>query len=201
MNQIKTGLFIKEMRKAKNLTQRELAEKLNISEKTVSKLETGNGLPEVSLMLPLCDLLGISVNELLSGEKLSTAEYVRKAEENMVSLMTDKTRPKTKIIIATISFILTFLFVIATTLYVGFTDMPTWFKILIIALAYAMVFAQIFMCVLVAVSVEIFECSECGKQFVPTLSAYILGPHTFTRRYLKCPYCGKKRWNKSNLRK
>lgn len=119
MNQIKTGLFIKEMRKAKNLTQRELAEKLIISEKTVSKWETGNGLPEVSLMLPLCDLLGISVNELLSGEKLSNAEYVRKAEENMVSLMTDKTRPKTKIIIATISFILTFLFVIATTLYVG----------------------------------------------------------------------------------
>lgn len=104
INQIKTGLFIKEMRKAKNLTQCELAEKLNISEKTVSKWETGNGLPEVSLMLPLCDLLGISVNELLSGEKLSTAEYVRKAEENMVSLMTDKTRPKTKIIIATISF-------------------------------------------------------------------------------------------------
>lgn len=119
MNQIKTELFIKEMRKAKNLTQRELAEKLIISEKTVSKWETGNGLPEVSLMLPLCDLLGISVNELLSGEKLSNAEYVRKAEENMVSLMTDKTRPKTKIIIATISFILTFLFVIATTLYVG----------------------------------------------------------------------------------
>ncbi len=70
MDQIKTGQFIKTIRKEKNLTQREVAERLSISEKTVSKWETGNGLPEVGLMLPLCELLGISVNELLSGERL-----------------------------------------------------------------------------------------------------------------------------------
>ncbi|MDE7084364.1 MAG: helix-turn-helix domain-containing protein [Clostridia bacterium] len=71
MNQIETGKFIKTARKEKSLTQRELAEKLNISEKTVSKWETGNGLPEVSLMLPLCKILDITVNELLSGERLN----------------------------------------------------------------------------------------------------------------------------------
>ena len=70
MDQVKIGQFIKTMRKEKNFTQREVAERLNISEKTVSKWETGNGLPDINLMLPLCKLLEISVNELLSGERL-----------------------------------------------------------------------------------------------------------------------------------
>ena len=67
MDQIKIGRFIAKMRKEKPYTQRQLADMLGISDKTVSKWETGNGLPDVSLMMPLCDLLQISVNELLSG--------------------------------------------------------------------------------------------------------------------------------------
>ena len=73
MDQIKTGKFIAERRRAKHLTQRELAEKLLVSDKTVSKWETGKGLPEVSLMMPLCEILGINVNELLSGELIDSA--------------------------------------------------------------------------------------------------------------------------------
>ena len=83
MDQVKTGQFIKTMRKEKNFTQREIAERLNISEKTVSKWETGNGLPEVSLMLPLCELLGISVNELLSGERLDERRYFEKQNKTL----------------------------------------------------------------------------------------------------------------------
>lgn len=94
MDQIAIGNFIKALRKEKSLTQRELAEMLNISEKTVSKWETGSGLPEVSLMLPLCELLEISVNELLSGERLDANRYQEKAEENIVSIFSDKTVPK-----------------------------------------------------------------------------------------------------------
>ena len=74
-------------RKEKDLTQRQLAELLHVSDKTVSKWETGKGLPEAQLMLPLCEALGISVNELLSGERLTETEYQRKAEENMVNLI------------------------------------------------------------------------------------------------------------------
>ena len=86
MDQIKTGKFIAEKRKEKSLTQQELADILGISNKTVSKWETGRGLPEVSLMLPLCKALGISVNELLSGEKLDDT-YEVKAEENLIGLI------------------------------------------------------------------------------------------------------------------
>ena len=82
MDQKKIGLFIKECRREVNITQQELADKLGVSFKTVSKWECGNGLPDVSLMLPLCNELKISVNELLSSKRLPNEEYKNKAEEN-----------------------------------------------------------------------------------------------------------------------
>ena len=87
MDQAKIGAFIAQVRKEKSYTQRQLADLLGISDKTISKWETGNGLPEVSLMMPLCDALGITVNELLSGERLSEQTYQAKADENIVRLM------------------------------------------------------------------------------------------------------------------
>lgn len=89
MDQIKIGKFIANCRKEKNMTQRQLADILEISDKTISKWECGKGLPEVQFMIPLCDLLGINVNELLSGEKLSADEYQKKAEENMITLVNE----------------------------------------------------------------------------------------------------------------
>ena len=75
MNQEKIGKFIAECRKEKNLTQLQLAEKLNISNRAVSKWETGKSCPDVSIMMELCDILGISVNELLSGERIIMENY------------------------------------------------------------------------------------------------------------------------------
>lgn len=201
MDQIKIGRFIKAVRKEKSFTQRELAEKLNISEKTVSKWETGNGLPEVSLMLPLCKILSVNVNELLSGEKLDEKRYYEKAEENILSLVTDRTDPKVKAIVAAVSCITSLLLSLAIVLTASFAEMPTWARILLIAAALASIVCEIALVLLVAVNTEIFECDKCGEKFVPSLSAYILGPHTFRRRYLKCPHCGKKSWCLSRIRK
>ena len=89
MNQERTGSFIAQLRKEKNMTQKELADKLGISDKTVSKWETGNGMPDVSLLQPLCIELSVNLNELLSGEKLSDESYSGKAEENMMKLAQD----------------------------------------------------------------------------------------------------------------
>ena len=94
MDQNKIGRFIAALRTEQGLTQRELAEKLHISDKTVSKWETSRGLPDASLMLPLCQALGISVNELLSGERLDESAYREKAEENMVTLLCRSTGKK-----------------------------------------------------------------------------------------------------------
>lgn len=92
MNQILTGKFIANERKKKGYTQTDLAEKLGISNRTISKWETGNGFPDVSLLLPLCQELDISVNELLSGEKLSNEEYEKRAEENMINVIRNNTK-------------------------------------------------------------------------------------------------------------
>ena len=89
MNQELTGKFIAQLRKEKNMTQKELADKLGISDKTVSKWETGNGMPDVSLLQPLCEESSVNLNELLSGERLSEESYNGKAEENMMNLAKD----------------------------------------------------------------------------------------------------------------
>ena len=200
MNQVKIGQFIKEIRKEKNLTQREVAQKLCISEKTVSKWETGNGLPEVSSMLPLCKLLGISINELLSGERLDEKQYIEKAEENMAYLV-DRTSPQKKVIISTISCILVILSVIALSLLAALFVKQIWLKFVIIGIAIIVVVADVLVILLVAVNTEIYTCEKCGEKFVPTLTAYVWAPHTIKRRYLKCPHCGKKSWNNYHIKK
>lgn len=94
MDQVRIGKFIAKTRKLRNLTQKQLADALSISDKTISKWECGKGLPEVSLMLPLCDMLDITVNDLLSGEKVSEADYQKKAEGNMMNLVKENEENK-----------------------------------------------------------------------------------------------------------
>ena len=86
MDQVKIGQFIGICRREKNLTKRQLADLVGVSDKAVSKWETGRGLPEASSMAPLCEALGINVNELLRGERIPGEEYQEKAEETMVKL-------------------------------------------------------------------------------------------------------------------
>ena len=90
MNQETMGQFIAACRKEKQLTQMQLAEKLNITNRAVSKWETGKSCPDVSIMLDLCDILGITVNELLSGERIAMDNYQKKAEENLIELQCKK---------------------------------------------------------------------------------------------------------------
>lgn len=102
MDQVKIGKFIAQMRKEQNLTQRGLADKLSISDKTVSKWERGRGLPEVSLMLPLCGALGITVNDLLTGQRVAEADYQTRAEENMMNLLRENAENKKRMALSVI---------------------------------------------------------------------------------------------------
>ena len=96
LNQEKTGRFMAEMRRAQNLTQKQLAEQVGVSDKTVSKWETGRSMPDNAILLDVCLILHISVNELLSGEKFSEEHYVGKAEENMLELVKESEYHKRK---------------------------------------------------------------------------------------------------------
>lgn len=94
MDHHKIGAFIAELRKEKGLTQKELAEKLGVSDKAVSRWETAKGLPDISILTSLCDALDINVNELLAGERIEENDYTRIAEENMVTLIVENQNEK-----------------------------------------------------------------------------------------------------------
>lgn len=203
MDQVKIGRFITEQRKQKNYTQRQLADILEISDKTASKWECGNGFPEVSLLLPLCKELEISVNELLSGERLSEVDYKQKAEENMVNFIQEKEANKKRMqltiligIIATISFIT---FILIVVMYTDVMSIPV--KIILVAIACLIFIIGMYAAMQGERTIGYYQCKECGDTFVPTFKAYTMGIHLFSTRRLKCPHCGKKNWCKKILAK
>ena len=100
MDQIKIGKFILKCRKEKGLTQEQLAEKIGVTSKSISRWENGNTMPDYSLLKDLCNELNITVNELLSGEKIKENDYMNKSEENLISLrkQIDKRKKILKII-------------------------------------------------------------------------------------------------------
>ena len=112
MNQERIGIFIAELRKEKKLTQIDLANKLGITDRAISKWENGRGLPDLSLLTPLCEILDVSINELLSGSRLDKKDYQEKLEKNIINAIdyTDKKIRKTKkIFIIILSVIIMFI--------------------------------------------------------------------------------------------
>lgn len=198
MDQIKIGHFIAQRRRGLNLTQRELADKLDISDKTVSKWERGNGFPEPSLLMPLCRELGITVNDLISGEVVSPADYQKKAEENIMNILQENRRrlALTTItgIIATVSF-LTLLLIVALYTQV----IPLGAKIVIVAIACAVFALGLYVAMKGEQTVGSFHCPHCGHHFIPTFKAYMMGPHFLFTRHLRCPRCHQKGWCKKTL--
>ena len=199
MDQIKTGKFIAEQRKEQGLTQRELADRLSISDKTVSKWECGNGLPEVSLMLPLCKILGISVNDLLSGERLSDADYRKKAEDNMMDLMKEREESKKKVYLQIALAVMVVLPAFALIMIAGLADIQVWLRWTLIGIGAVLVIGGGGIACVVDMNTGTFECRHCKTRFVPTVGAYLAGPHTILTRRLKCPNCGKKSYCRRRL--
>lgn len=199
MDQIKIGKFISQMRKEKGLTQKQLGEELLISDKTVSKWETGKGLPEVSLMLPLCEKLGININELLTGERIPDEDYKKKAEENIMDIMREKEENIKKIIIEAIVCGVTILAGCTLITVAGLAEMKAWQRVLLIVIAIIVMTGGIAVAAIEDMSAGTYECSHCGARFVPSAKSYIFGAHTITKRKLTCPKCGKRSYCKRRL--
>lgn len=191
MDQVKIGRFIAEQRKARQLTQRQLAGELDISDKTISKWETGKGLPEVSLMLPLCQALHITVNDLLSGEKVQPADYQKKAEENMMDLMKENQENKKYMVLTVICGMITVIAVVSLVTLASYIQMPAAVRVALVVLAVSTAVAGIGAAAVLDVRAGYYECPDCGALFVPSLRDYVKGYHTLTRRRLQCPVCGK----------
>ena len=201
MDQIKIGGFIAEERKRKGYTQKILSEKLGISDETISKWERGNGFPEVSLLIPLCSELDITVNELLSGERVSEEQYRKKAEENMVNLVKEAQENKKKIILSVMVGILTILAAVPLFMVAGMFDMRTGVRITFIAIGIVVMIIGIAVACIMDREAGAFECPECHERFIPDMKSYIMGAHTLTKRKLICPKCGAHRYCKKVLTK
>lgn len=202
MNQIKIGRFIAERRKLENLTQAQLAEKLGVSDKAVSKWERGVSMPDSAIMLDLCKILKINVNELLSGEKIDMENNNNKNEELLLEMSKileykNKTIWTTMWVILTVSLIgLLSLIFIARFLI---TD-ETW-QIVTILASVVVFLIPCFYALKLEVSVGAYKCKNCGNEFVPTYAQALNAMHMGTTRYLKCPKCGKRTWCKKVINK
>ena len=150
----------------------------------------GNGFPEVSLLLPLCNELNITVNELLSGERLQEVDYKKKAEENMVNLVKEAQESKKKIVMSAL--VATLVIIAAVPLFViaGAFKMQVWTRALIIGIGIVILVLGIAIACILDRDAGAFECPECKERFVPDMKAYVMGPHTITKRKLTCPKCG-----------
>ena len=191
MDQIRIGKFIAASRKSKGLTQRQLADALSISDKTISKWECGKGLPEVSLMLPLCAALELTVNDLLSGERVSEVDYQKKAERNMMDLMKENEENRKRMALSIITVAITVIAVCALLVITSYIDLPAVVRILLLVFSAAVGAAGIAAAAMLEIKAGYFECPYCGELFVPGMSEYIKSYHTFTKRRLTCPECGK----------
>lgn len=191
MEQIKIGKFIADARKEKHMTQRQLADALSISDKTVSKWECGKGLPEVSLMLPLCEQLQITVNDLLTGARVTQAEYQKKAEDNMINLMKENEENRKRLVLSIICGIITIIAMVSLLVMAFYMELPTAARIALMVLAAATAVAGIGAAAMLDAKAGYYECPHCKAAFVPTMGEYVKGYHTFTRRRLTCPECGK----------
>ena len=197
MDQIKIGKFIKECRKEKNLTQQELADKLMVSFKTISKWECGKGLPEVSLFIPLCEELNITVNELLNGCHIDKDNYMEKAEEKLLdNVSKERSRNKKLLITEAIISITLIIQLLTMSMVVSFLEMEDNLRIILLLIVVIPLFIILFSLCIIEVHSGYFECTHCHERFAPSEKDFIMGAHTLTTRYLKCPKCGKKRLSK-----
>ncbi len=202
MDQIKIGKFIASCRKEQGMTQASLAEKLGISDRAVSKWETGKSMPDSGIMLELCSLLKINVNELLSGERIMAESYDRQAEENLLEMkkqVEEKDRQMLRMeymiggpgIVAGL----------AMCVVAAYVEMPTGIRIGLIAFGFLMILAVAFVAVGIEQKAGYYECQNCHHRYVPTYWQTNLAMHYGRTRYMKCPKCGKRTWNRKTISK
>ena len=202
MDQIKIGKFIAKCRKKENLTQMQLAEKLNITDRAVSKWETGKAMPDSSIMLELCDILKISVNDLLCGEVVTMDNYNREMEKNLIEMVkrkeqSDKRLLHTECLIAAVCVV----FMLALTALASFADIEDWLRITLIIVGVAPIIIVTPFMIKIEQTAGYYECSKCGHKHIPAYKNVFFSMHLHTTRYLKCPKCNQRSWQKKVINK
>lgn len=201
MDYNKIGKFIMIERKAKKLTQAKLAEKLFISEKTVSKWENGNGIPDTSTLSKLCEIFQVSINELLNGERIAGENYESKAESTLLELQVEKEkRDKLLLSMEALIIALSISTFLSFVLIACFLPMHFWLRVVLISFGVLLVLV----CAVFALKIEqvagYYVCKKCNHKYIPTYKQVLFAMHFGRTRYLKCPNCKHKSWNKKVIK-
>lgn len=201
MDQKKIGRFIANCRKNKKLTQIKLAEMLNITDRAVSKWERGKSLPDASVMLKLCEILDIKVNELLMGEKIMENNE-QKLNEIIVELAKQKEEAhkqllKLEIVLGVLSTVLLSAFVLASGLF----DMKTPIRIILIISGFVLSGIGFSFAIKIEQVAGYYECARCHHKYIPTLRQTTFSMHIGRTRYMECPNCNQKSWQKKVISK
>lgn len=202
MDQTRIGMFIAECRKKRNLTQMQLAEMLNITDRAVSKWENGRSMPDSSLMLPLCQILGISVNDLLHGEVIEMEDYKKKTEELLLEAAKQKEEADKKLLLLEwVIGIFSVIILLGFIIVAAYVPMETWLRIVLVVSGFVLGLIGIGFALRIEQTAGYYECALCHEKHVPSYGSVFWAMHMGRTRYMKCPHCGKRSWQKKRVSK
>lgn len=202
MDQVKIGRFIAARRKGANLTQMQLAEKLGITDRAVSKWETGRSLPDSSIMLELCGVLEITVNDLLSGEIVTMENYNKEIENKLVEMVRQKEEADKKMLtLEWVIGILSCIVLFAPIFVAALLPMEDWLRVVLIFSGFIPGLIGLHFAMKIEQTAGYYACRHCGHRYVPTFGAVYAAMHMGRTRYMRCPACGKHSWQKKVLTK
>lgn len=202
MDQVKIGKFIADRRKMANMTQLQLAEKLGITDRAISKWETGRALPDSSIMLELCGILGITVNDLLTGEVVTMDHYNKEMENNLLELVKQKEAADQRLLrIEIVLGVIAVFPLIAAAVIASIVPMEEWKSGLLVGLSLLPLLIATPFALKIEQKAGYYECKECGHRYVPKYANVFFAMHINRTRFMRCPKCGKKTWQKKVITK
>ena len=203
MDQIKIGRFIAERRKNEKLTQAQLADQLGITDRAVSKWENGKAMPDSSVMLQLCQILKISVNDLLSGEVVIVEDNKKELENKILELMKEKEqKDKQLLTLEVVLGILSTLILLVPVLVGALAPIEQdWVRIVIVFSGFIPGLVGFGFALKIEQVAGYYECPLCKHRYVPTFKAMNMAPHMGRTRKMTCPACNRKSWQKKVLTK
>ena len=197
MDQVRIGKFIKERRKEVKMTQGELAEKLNVTDRAISKWENGICMPDSGIILDLCELLNITINDLFSGEVVDMKNNEKKLEENLLEIAKLKEdQDKELLFLEYVIGILSVIILLSLSFLAAYLEMADWFRITIVIFGFVVGLIGLMFALRIEQVAGYYKCNKCNHRYVPTFNSVLWAMHFGRTRYMKCPKCNKYSWQR-----
>ena len=202
MDQIKIGKFIADRRKDEGLTQMQLAERLGVTDRAVSKWERGICMPDSSIMLLLCDTIKITVNDLLRGEVVTMENYNKEIELSLIEAVKEKeASDKRLLLLEVVAGILCIAVMLTLCLLAAYAEIEDWLRVVIILIGLVPVLVIMPFMIGIEQKAGYYKCRKCGHTYVPDYSSVLWSMHFGRTRYMRCPRCEKHSWQKKVISK